>query len=132
MPPQTIHTIICPECHAELPATADRCERCSAATARREVTREPTAAGRAKAGRLSIVSDTPWAMVMLLFLVTAGFGLPILWKSRAFSTKAKVVLTIIVSFYTVVVVWLILIGGAWVIEKFTEIGKALIEIFEIS
>lgn len=45
--------------------------------------------------------DNPWMVLALLFLVMAIFGLPILWMSRAFSTPMKVLLSVIVTLYTV-------------------------------
>jgi hypothetical protein len=44
-------------------------------------------------------------MLVMLFLVTAAFGIPFLWLSRGFSTTAKVVLTIVVLLYTALILW---------------------------
>jgi c-di-AMP phosphodiesterase-like protein len=49
--------------------------------------------------------DNPWLMVVMLFFVTAAFGIPFLWLSRGFSKTAKVVLTIVVLLYTVLILW---------------------------
>lgn len=44
--------------------------------------------------------DNPYAVLALLFLVMAALGLPILWMSRGFSRRMKVVWTIVVLLYT--------------------------------
>jgi hypothetical protein len=44
--------------------------------------------------------DNPWMLLGLLFFVLAIFGLPLLWMSRAFSTSTKVLLSLVVTIYT--------------------------------
>jgi hypothetical protein len=50
--------------------------------------------------------DDPWLLLSLLFFVTAALGIPMLWKSRAFSPLAKLLLTIVVIAYTLLLLWL--------------------------
>ena len=47
--------------------------------------------------------DNPWLMLLLLFGVTLFLGLPLLWISRGFSATGKVVVTILVLVWTVIV-----------------------------
>lgn len=49
--------------------------------------------------------DNPWIVLGMLFFVTAACGLPVLWLSRGFSPLWKVVLTLVVCVYTVVILW---------------------------
>lgn len=49
--------------------------------------------------------DNPWLMLVMLFFVTAAFGIPFLWLSRGFSTTVKVALTIVVLLYTGLILW---------------------------
>ncbi len=49
--------------------------------------------------------DNPWLMLAMLFFVTAAFGIPFLWLSHGFSRAAKIVLTIVVLLYTVLILW---------------------------
>lgn len=42
----------------------------------------------------------PVSVVLLLFLVLGPFGLPLLYKSPAFSKTLKIILTIVVLIYT--------------------------------
>jgi len=42
----------------------------------------------------------PMSIVLLLFFVLGPFGLPLLYKSPAFSKKLKIILTIAVIIYT--------------------------------
>lgn len=44
--------------------------------------------------------DTPWAVLVLLFFVTGFLGLPVLWASRGFTTRMKVVWSVVVTIYT--------------------------------
>ncbi len=50
--------------------------------------------------------DNPWVILGLLFGVALVLGLPFLWKSRGFSTLGKIVLTVIVTLYTILFFWL--------------------------
>jgi hypothetical protein len=58
----------------------------------------------------------------LLFCATAVLGLPILWKSRGFSPVAKVLISLLVTAYTVILLW-----GFWLLMVwcFTRIFDAL-------
>jgi hypothetical protein len=47
--------------------------------------------------------DKPWMILCLLFFVTAALGLPVLWYSRSFSQPAKIVVSIIVIIYTMII-----------------------------
>jgi hypothetical protein len=47
--------------------------------------------------------DNPWLMLLMLFGVTLFLGLPFLWMSRGFSTAGKIVVTILVLLWTVIV-----------------------------
>jgi hypothetical protein len=55
------------------------------------------------AGRL--LNNRP-AIFLLLFCVTGFLGLPLLWKSNAFSTKEKVVWSVINTLYTCILIGL--------------------------
>jgi hypothetical protein len=73
--------------------------------------RPEATAGRRQTWRDLI--DTPWLMIVVLFLVTAALGLPFLWMSRGFSTLWKVILTILVLLWTALVLWLFYLIMAW-------------------
>ncbi len=45
--------------------------------------------------------DNRWALLAILFLVTGAFGLPLLYYSRAFSTRMKWIIGIANVAYTV-------------------------------
>ena len=59
--------------------------------------------------------DNPWLMLALLFLVTAALGIPLLWMSRGFSTFWKVVVTIAVLLWTVLILWLFWLVMVWTV-----------------
>jgi hypothetical protein len=46
----------------------------------------------------------PWAVVVLLFLVLGPLGLPFLWRSPSFTRGWKIILTVAMVVYTVVLV----------------------------
>jgi len=46
----------------------------------------------------------PWAVVVLLFFVLGPLGLPLLWKSPSFSRRWKIVLSVAMVVYTVLLV----------------------------
>jgi hypothetical protein len=99
--PPSAHTIRCPACEAELPATAARCPHCGATTAVAGVQ-----SARGVARRRERLRDNRWFILALLFGVTAVFGLPWLWSSRGFSRPAKIVLSVVVVLYTALLLWL--------------------------
>ena len=71
------------------------------------------------------ILDNPWIVLALLFFVTAALGLPLLWISRAFSAPMKILLSIVVMLYTLLllaVFWLIM---AWCYGRITEAWNTL-------
>ena len=108
--------LVCLHCAAPLQPEDNRCAQCGA-----DLTTDVEAsASRDKDtdGSLASVLHNRWAILGLLFLVLAGFGLPLLWKSRVFSPLNKVILTIVVLIYTALLVWLIVLGLQLIIEQF--------------
>ncbi len=49
--------------------------------------------------------DNKLAMLATLFFVTAALGLPFLWKSNGFTRREKTIWSIIVSIYTILILW---------------------------
>lgn len=66
-----------------------------------------------RAGGWREVVDNPWLVVGMLFFVTAALGLPLLWISRAFSTTWKIVLTLAVTAWTALVLWVFWLIMVW-------------------
>ncbi len=64
--------------------------------------------------------DNPWVVLGLLFFVFAAFGIPLIWMSRAFSTLGKVILTMVVSLYTVLILWLFWLVMLWVYHRIVD------------
>lgn len=95
----------CPRCSAEVAAAAPICPRCGAVLA-------PAGSPPAPAGERSNLLDNPWMVLALLFLATGALGLPILWKSRAYSPGAKVLIGVAVTIYTVLLIAL----AAWAVH----------------
>jgi hypothetical protein len=58
------------------------------------------------ADRTTSLADNPWAVLALLFLATGALGIPLIWLSRAFSKPLKILLTVLVTVYTALILWL--------------------------
>jgi hypothetical protein len=56
------------------------------------------------------LTDNRWFVLAMLFFVMAILGLPLLWRSRGFSTASKIVLSLVVAIYTIALFW-----GLWLI-----------------
>jgi len=52
-------------------------------------------------------ADNPWVVLACLFLGAGALGIPLIWASRAFSRPVKVLLTIVVTLYTALMLWLV-------------------------
>jgi hypothetical protein len=110
MEPVSVKTVVCPACESEVPADADRCAKCGVLLS----------AGPAGAARRSVrrslredVVDNPWAVLGVLFVAAGVLGLPVLWRSRAFSTVSKLLLSAAVSVYST----LILLALGWILWR---------------
>lgn len=66
--------------------------------------------------------DNPWVMLGMLFFVTAALGLPVLWMSRGFSLAGKIVVSVLVIAWTVLILWLFWLVMVW---SYTRIVDAL-------
>lgn len=75
----------------------------------------PESGGAAPQRPMSIweVIDNPWVVLILLFFVMAILGLPVLWKSRGFSTLSKIILSVVVTLYTAFIFWLFWLIMVW-------------------
>lgn len=100
--------LVCPECAAELPTYSDFSGR----------------VGATEDESTESFIHARWAVLLLLFGVLAGFGLPLLWKSREFSRGGKVLLTMIVLAYTALLIWLIIILSLSLFEQYETLMSA--------
>jgi hypothetical protein len=66
--------------------------------------------------------DSRWVMLAMLFFVTAALGLPFLWISRGFSWGGKLVVSILVIAWTILILWLFWLVMMW---SYTRIVDAL-------
>ena len=71
--------------------------------------------------RSTSLADNPWAMLAGLFLVTGALGIPLLWLGRAFSTPMKVLLSVLVTLYTAVILWLFWLVMVWCYHHISEV-----------
>ena len=98
----TDNILACPACGAQLESDAVHCVRCGRTVGAGVST---LAEARPPTGDERRTIDRPWFVLGLLFCATAALGLPILWKSRGFSPVAKVLISLLVIVYTVLLLW---------------------------
>ncbi len=60
--------------------------------------------------RVQKLLENPWAITASLFLVFAICGVPLIWVTKAYPTWVKILLTILVTLYTVLLLW-----GFWLL-----------------
>lgn len=56
----------------------------------------------------------------MLFFVTAALGLPLLWKSKRFTGTEKTVWSVIVTIYTVAILWIFCAIMWWSYSRIAE------------
>jgi hypothetical protein len=61
--------------------------------------------------------DSRWLVLALLFLVTGALGVPILWASGAFSRNAKILLTLVVTIYTLLICTVAALIVLWAYQR---------------
>ena len=105
MPTERLKMAICSACGMAFPASSPTCPKCGVAVRPPPAAREP--------GWLRALLDNRWFVLVLLFFVMAVLGLPVLWISRGFSVAAKIVLSVVVTLYTAVLLWLTWLIIAW-------------------
>ena len=110
MPPDSefISTIICPRCHAELPPGEMTCSRCGASTISPPSDQRVSPLAAQAATETSIqksVIDKPWFVLVIIFGAAMFLGLPLLWKSRGFSLRGKIIVSILTIIYSVLIFW---------------------------
>jgi hypothetical protein len=90
---------------------ADQCNRCGRIL---HADRPPQPAAPQTGGPRRPMLDNPWFVLGLLFFAMAICGLPLLWKSRGFSRFWKIALSLIVTLYTILLIW-----GFWLVIKWS-------------
>lgn len=120
--------LVCPRCKAGLASLDVPCRQCGwQETAFHRTGDEalsvPAAASPADSAGLG---EPPWLhdrrwVLLLLFAGLGPFGLPWLWRSRAFSGWQKLLLTVAVLALTVLVVVL----GWWVVGQLRELYRLM-------
>ena len=107
-----IEALICPGCYAVLDAKDNYCRHCGVATARggfpgRRAFRNafPWPARRCQLAGTAKLSESPWVILPLLFLILGPFALPLLWRSHRFTLVWKYVLTILMFAVTAALLW---------------------------
>ncbi len=66
--------------------------------------------------------DNPWALLLVLFFVTAALGLPLLWMSHGFTKAGKIFWSIALIIWTTLVFWAFWLIMGWC---FARISGAL-------
>jgi nitrate reductase gamma subunit len=64
--------------------------------------------------------DSRGLMLCMLFGVTAALGLPLLWKSRQFSHREKVIWSVVVTLYTVILLAICIAVVWWSYQRISD------------
>jgi hypothetical protein len=124
--------ITCRQCHAEIDAVDNYCRECGLyqkAVERANLVENESAAPRLVSTRTSSrafsrnpLLDNPWVILLLLFFALGPLALPMLWQGKAFSRRAKWILTILVVGYTLFCLWLLwFITVKWIFEPLQKL-----------
>jgi len=112
------------QCYTMLDVGDNFCRQCGAATGN-----VPTG-GRAAPGSAAYRSETkpgwsesPWIVLSSLFLFVGPLALPMLWRSRRFSTTWKIALSVLVAALTVLVIWLMWYVIAKAVQPLSELRE---------
>lgn len=73
-------------------------------------------AGERRSGRSKLASSvlaSRWTVLCILFLATAALGIPLLWRSPAFSKNERIIWSVIVTLYTILILWIFYLIMAW-------------------
>jgi hypothetical protein len=108
-----IETAVCHGCYTELADDDNFCRHCGNPTGNLADLSEgdtPTASyvARPDFSRLAQparLSESPWVVLPVLFLILGPLGLPLLWRSRRFTTGWKIALTVVMVCMTAFLVW---------------------------
>lgn len=73
-----------------------------------------------KKGKLDWLLNNKLGLLGLLFFATAALGLPLIWKSPKFSRPEKIVWSIAVTIYTVVILWVFCAIMWWSYSRIAE------------
>ncbi len=73
---------------------------------------------RAPTNRSSFVDD-PWKLTAFLFLLAGAAGIPLIWSSRGLTLNGKIILTILVSIYTLVLLAILGWFLVWAFHRLT-------------
>lgn len=104
-----VQKIVCRQCFAVLDVGDNYCRHCGTPTADgggmppRPSPPSPIAGGGVKRPK---GSESPWVVLLMLFVVLGPLALPMLWGNRHFSPVWKIVLTVVMVFVTGLVIFL--------------------------
>lgn len=68
----------------------------------------------------ALLLDRPWVVLSMLFLVTLFLGFPVLWRSKGFSAQGKIVWTILVSLWSILIFYVFFVIMAWSYGRVSE------------
>ena len=63
-----------------------------------------------------------WVVLFTLFFVAGPFGLPLVWKNPHFSKAVKIILTLVMGVYTIVLVQMTVQAVKTVTEHFNQLA----------
>ena len=101
-----IEKIVCHQCYMMLDVADNFCRQCGTATENVPNGNLARPAGaRPQPGTKPGWSESPWVVLASLFFFIGPLALPMLWRSRRFSTVWKILITVAVVALTAMVLW---------------------------
>ena len=106
----------CLLCGAVLAEEAQFCSQCG---------KPDIAAPRARPAAAARWYHNIWFVLAMLFLVLGPFGLPLVWKNPNFSRTVKIVLTLLMVIYTIVLIDMTIRMAQVVSQRVNELNRSL-------
>ncbi len=101
-----IEKTVCPQCFAVLEAGDSFCRHCGGSLGAEEAaSRQFTQVAAKEPPAPRGMMESRWVVLAMLFLVLGPLALPLLWRSREFTTRWKAMLTAIVVGITAGALW---------------------------
>lgn len=114
--------IVCPGCGEPVEAAAAVCQKCGAGLIPSPTVVRTGQTANSDGNLLArSVIDNRVQLLLLLFGAALVLGLPLLWYSRAYGIVGKLVITVLVLLWTLILLWLCWWSLSWSMNRIRQI-----------